>query len=97
MSQVLENLKQIIIQANVSEEDKNDLLVFLPIFPENLIIDLINCFQKQPKLIKEFNANFKSKLQALTGTSEKEWDEIMQKEEDKKISEGEEEDVMEEE
>jgi hypothetical protein len=87
MSQALENLKQIIIQANVSEEDKNDLLVFLPIFPKDVIEGLTKYFQKEPKLITEFNKDFKSRLKALAGTNEKDWDEIIKKEEAKEFSE----------
>jgi len=81
MSQALENLKQVIIQANVSEEDKNDLLVFLPIFPTDVIEELTNCFSKEPKLIIEFNKDFKSRLKTITGATEKDWDEIIRKEE----------------
>ncbi|MFH1837993.1 MAG: hypothetical protein ABH808_00630 [Candidatus Kuenenbacteria bacterium] len=81
MSQALENLKQTVIQANVSEEDKNDLLVFLPIFPADIIEKLTKYFQKEPKLIMEFNKDFKSRLRALTGTTEKDWDRIIKEEE----------------
>ncbi|PKL72435.1 hypothetical protein CVV26_01555 [Candidatus Kuenenbacteria bacterium HGW-Kuenenbacteria-1] len=81
MSQALENLKQIIIQTNVSEEDKNDILVFLPIFPKEVIETLTEYFLKEPKLIIEFNKNFKSKLKVLTGMNDDEFDKAIRKEE----------------
>ncbi|MEK9130284.1 MAG: hypothetical protein AAB526_02710 [Patescibacteria group bacterium] len=80
MSQALENLRQIIIGANVSEEDKNDLLVFLPIFPNETIESLTKHFQKNSKAIKEFNLNFRNRLKVLVGIKDDELDEKMKKE-----------------
>ncbi|MBI4653219.1 hypothetical protein HY750_03120 [Candidatus Kuenenbacteria bacterium] len=87
MSQALENLKQIVIQANISEEDKNDLLVFLPIFPKDIIEGLTKYFLKEPKLITEFNKDFKGRLKALAGIEDKEVDKMITKEEAEEFSE----------
>lgn len=98
MSQVLEDLKQIVSSSNISPGEQNDLLVFLPILPKNLINDLCKIFQKDPEKLKSFNSHFKAKIKALTGKSDEEWDEIIKKEaeeagelpiEEKEIEEGE--------
>jgi Skp family chaperone for outer membrane proteins len=80
MSQALESLKELISKSDLSPEDKNDLLVFLPIFEDQVIERLNNLFQEHPEEIANFNGNFKTKIKALTGKSDEEWDEIIRKE-----------------
>ena len=65
MTKVLDKLSQIISNSSISLNDQNDLLVFLPILPEKLLKDLVELFEKNPKLIVEFNKNFKAKLNVL--------------------------------
>lgn len=79
MSVALENIKQIISNSDISPEEQNDLLVFLPVLPEKVLEDLNDILQKNPEWLKEFNGNFKAKLKALTGQTD-EWDEIIKKE-----------------
>ena len=85
MSQILDKLKELITQSEISPEDQNDLLVFLPILPEETIANLVKVFKEFPEKIKEFNSNFKSKVQAITGGNDEEWNKII--EEEKKIEE----------
>lgn len=80
MSQVLEEIKQIILSSDIDPQEQNDLLVFLPILPENTINDLCKIFQKDPDKLKEFNNNFKSKIRALIATKEDEIDEAIRQE-----------------
>ena len=80
MSQTLETIKQIILSSDIKPEDQNDLLVFLPILPENLINDLSKIFQKDSDKLKEFNDNFRGKIRALIATKEDEIDEAIRQE-----------------
>jgi len=80
MSKALENLKETFSKSNLSPEDQNDLLVFLPILPEHVLEELNKIFEENPDLIEEFNANFKAKFNALTGQGDKSWDEIIAEE-----------------
>ena len=81
MSQILDKLREIITQSEISPEDQNDLLVFLPILPEDTIGNLVKIFEENPEKIKEFNGNFKSKVQAITGGNDEEWNKIIEEEE----------------
>ncbi|TSC95750.1 MAG: hypothetical protein Athens101410_337 [Parcubacteria group bacterium Athens1014_10] len=81
MSRLLEELRQILNQSEISLEDQNDLLIFLPILPKDSLEKLIKVFQKDSELIKEFNQNFKSKLKALVGKDTEEWDDVIEQEE----------------
>jgi len=65
MSKALDTLSQLISNAPLSLDDQNNLLIFLPILPEELVKDLVKLFQEKPKLIIEFNENFKAKLNIL--------------------------------
>jgi len=83
MSRLLEELRKILSQSEISLEDQNDLLVFLPILPQESLKKLINLFQKNIDAIKEFNQNFKSKLKVLAGKGDEEWDKVVKEEEEK--------------
>ena len=72
MSKILDELREIITKSEILPEDQNDLLVFLPILPEETIENLIKVFKEEPEKIEEFNANFKSKVQAITGGEDEE-------------------------
>ena|SRR3989338_6145955 len=61
----LNRIQQTIIASNINPQDQNDLLVFLPALPEKLLEDLAQLFENDPKTIKEFNENFKSKVNIL--------------------------------
>jgi len=65
MSKILEELKNIITNSDLSPTDQNDLLIFLPILPEKALEDLVNIFKKSPKILIAFNEDFKAKLEAL--------------------------------
>jgi hypothetical protein len=65
MSKILEDLKDIVTSSSLSPADQNDLLIFLPVLPEKVLEDLKQIFQKSPKMLKAFNDDFKSKLEAL--------------------------------
>ena len=81
MSEVLEKLRQLITSSSLSLGDQNDLLVFLPILPEESLNDLYEIFKKKPKLLKEFNKNFKARLKALIDGKD-EWDRMIEREEE---------------
>lgn len=81
MSTILDELREIITASEIPIEDQNDLLVFLPILPEGTIENLIKVFKEDPEKIGEFNTNFKSKVQAITGGNDAEWSKIIEEEE----------------
>jgi len=82
MSKVLEQLLEVITASNkISPNDQNDLLVFLPALPEQALEDLLMLFQKDPKLLKEFNEDFKARLNILINGRNK-WDKLIAKEEE---------------
>ena len=82
----LEELQKILSQSEISLEDQNDLLVFLPILPKDSLEKLIKVFEKDPEIIKEFNKNFKSKLKVLIGKDSEEWNNVIE-EQEKEIEE----------
>jgi len=65
MAKVLDKLSKLVSNSSIPFNDQNDLLVFLPVLPEKLLQDLVELFEKSPKLINEFNKNFKAKLNVL--------------------------------
>lgn len=65
MSKILEDLKDIITNSNLSPADQNDLLIFLPALPGQALEELKEVFEKSPKSLKAFNDDFKAKLEAL--------------------------------
>ncbi len=82
MSKILDKLRQIIVSSTqISSADQNDLLVFLPILPETALEDLYEIFDKNPKIIKEFNEDFKSRLDILIDGRDK-WDKLIAHEEE---------------
>jgi hypothetical protein len=80
MSKVLQKLREVIASSSISATDQNDLLVFLPILPESALEELFNIFSQDPKKVKEFNDNFKSRLDVLAGGGNK-WDDLIAREE----------------
>jgi len=81
MSEILDKLKEVINSSKLSPDDQNDLLIFLPILPEEAINDLLRLFKKDSKLIKSFNEDFKSRLDILINGQNK-WDKLIAQEED---------------
>jgi len=81
MSAILEKLRQIINSSSLALTDQNDLLIFLPILPEELLTELCKLFEKKPKLIKEFDENFKARLKALIDGRDA-WDKLIAQEEE---------------
>ncbi len=82
MSQTLKQLARIINQSSIPLEDQNDLLIFLPALPEEVLQKLIEIFTRYPKLVKEFNDNFKAKLNVLINGRDK-WEKIIAEEEER--------------
>jgi len=81
MSKVLEKISQIITSSSISSADQNDLLIFLPVLPEEVLEDLCNIFEKDPKIIDDFNENFKARLDILINGRDK-WDKLIAQEEE---------------
>ena len=81
MSKALEQLRQLVTTSSISPADQNDLLIFLPILPEEALEDIIKIFQKNPKLIPDFNEDFKSRLNVLINGRDK-WDKLIAQEEE---------------
>lgn len=81
MSKILEKLREVITSSNkISPDDQNDLLVFLPALPEPALEDLLKLFLKSPKLLKDFNEDFKARLNILINGRDK-WDKLIAQEE----------------
>lgn len=81
MTDVLKNLKNIIGKSELSSEDQNDLLIFLPILPTPVLVELNKVFETKPKLLQEFNENFKAKVAALSGERNGDaWNRIIEQE-----------------
>ncbi|MCH7759177.1 hypothetical protein IID20_02385 [Patescibacteria group bacterium] len=81
MSKSLEKITQIISSSSISPADQNDLLIFLPILPDEVLNDLCNVFEKNSSLIKDFNDNFKARLDILINGRDK-WDKLIAQEEE---------------
>ncbi len=98
MSKTLDTLSQLIRNSSLSLNDQNDLLVFLPALPEQLIEDLVELFRKKPELIIEFNKNFRAKLDILIDGRDRfekliaHEEEMLEQEEEKRLRGGREED-----
>ncbi|MBU4368210.1 hypothetical protein KJ575_00625 [Patescibacteria group bacterium] len=82
MSQVLDKFQNIISESSISLEDQNDILVVLPALPEEAIATLNGIFTREPKMITEFNKSFRAKVRALTNQDDKEWEDILRKEQE---------------
>ena len=80
MSKTLEQLSETITSSTIPLADQNDLLIFLPILPDKVLEDLCQLFQKNKKLVKEFNENFKARLNVLIDGRDK-WDKLISQEE----------------
>lgn len=91
MSQILDEFQRIISESGIPLEDQNDILVVLPALPEEAIATLNDIFTREPKMIPEFNKSFKAKVRALTNQDDKEWEDILRKEQEqlREISGGE--------
>lgn len=81
MAKVLEKLSQLIAQSSIPLSDQNDLLIFLPILPEPVLNKLLEVFQKDPKLIEDFNDNFKAKVNVLINGRDR-WEKLIAQEEE---------------
>lgn len=81
MAKVLDKLSQLIAQSSIPLSDQNDLLIFLPILPEPVLNKLLEVFQKDPKLIEDFNENFKAKVSVLINGRDR-WDKLIAQEEE---------------
>jgi hypothetical protein len=81
MSEVLDKIKEVITSSNLSPDDQNDLLIFLPILPREALEDLLVLFKENPKLIKSFNEDFKARLDILIDGKNK-WDKLIAQEEE---------------
>lgn len=81
MSKILDKLSQLIAQSSIPLSDQNDLLIFLPILPEPVLNKLLEVFQKDLKLIEEFNENFKAKVNVLINGRDR-WEKLIAQEEE---------------
>ncbi len=82
MSELLDKLQEIITSSDkISIDDQNDLFIFLPIFPKEVLGELLRLFLKNPKLIKIFSDDFKARLEILVNGRDK-WDKLIAQEED---------------
>jgi len=82
MSQVLDEFQRIITESSIPAQDQNDILVVLPSLPEEAISAMNKIFKMDPKMVAEFNKSFKAKVRALTNQDDKEWADILQKEQE---------------
>ena len=80
MSKSLDRLNQLIATSRLSLSDQNDLLIFLPVLPEPALDKLVELFDKNKKLLEEFNKNFKSKVNVLIDGRDN-WEKLIEQEE----------------
>jgi hypothetical protein len=76
MSQALNEIQELFSNSEIDPVELNDLLVFLPILPEDVLQKLSEAFQAEPALMKEFVDNFRAKFNALAGKQDKVWEDI---------------------
>ncbi|MDA2922051.1 hypothetical protein MYX07_02160 [Patescibacteria group bacterium AH-259-L07] len=81
MASILEKIRQLIASSKISDVDQNDLLIFLPVFPDEILEDLYKLFQKDPRLVEDFNEDFKAKLNVLIDGRDQ-WERMIAKEEE---------------
>ena len=82
MSELLDKLQETITSSDkISLDDQNDLFIFLPIFPKEVLEELLRLFLKNPKLIKIISDDFKARLEILVNGRDK-WDKLIAQEED---------------
>ncbi|MDD2646549.1 MAG: hypothetical protein PHV78_01295 [Patescibacteria group bacterium] len=81
MSVILDKLSQLVAQSSISPEDQNDLLLFLPVIPEEALQELLEVFQKDPKRLESFEENFKAKVNILINGRDR-WDKLIAAEEE---------------
>lgn len=81
MASILEKIRQLIASSGISDVDQNDLLIFLPVFPDEILEDLYNLFKKDPRLVEDFNEDFKAKLNVLIDGRDQ-WEKMIAKEEE---------------
>lgn len=81
MTKALNKLQQLLVNSSISPADQNDLLIFLPILPKDVLEELINIFEKNPKLIQDFNENFKARLNVLINGRDS-WEKLIAQEEE---------------
>ncbi|MGB9680900.1 MAG: hypothetical protein ACP5IX_00825 [Patescibacteria group bacterium] len=81
MAKILDQLSQLIAQSSIPLSDQNDLLIFLPILPEPVLNKLLEVFQKDLKLIEDFNDNFKAKVNILINGRDR-WEKLVAQEEE---------------
>lgn len=80
MSQALNEIQELFTKSDANPVDLNDMLVFLPILPEEVLQKLAETFVENPETIKDFIANFKSKFNALAGQQNDSWNDIASEE-----------------
>ncbi len=81
MSKTLDKLREVITSSSISPTDQNDLLIFLPILPEEALKEICQIFERRPKLVKEFNEDFKARISVLIDGRDK-WDKLIAQEEE---------------
>jgi hypothetical protein len=81
MSKILDKLSRLISKSSIPLTDQNDLLIFLPILPEPVLAKLLEVFEKNPKLIEDFNENFKAKVNILVNGRDR-WEKLIAREEE---------------
>lgn len=81
MSKTLDKLSQIINNSPISLEDQNDLLLVLPVLPEEALAKLVELFERDPKMLEYFNENFKAKVNVLIDGRDR-WDKLIAQEEE---------------
>jgi hypothetical protein len=81
MSKTLERLSHLINSSSLTLEDQNDLLLVLPVLPEEALDKLVELFEKDPKMLEYFNENFKAKVNILINGRDR-WDKLIAAEEE---------------
>ncbi len=76
-----QKLKLILTESNLSEEEQNNLLVFLSLATDEEMETTVKLFMEDPTLIEKINRNYKEKQEAVKTKDSEKWQKIIEEEE----------------
>ena len=82
MSKSLNEIQELFNQSDADPVIVNDLLVFLPILPEEVLEKLLEAFKADSTTINDFVKNFRAKFEALAGQQSASFEDIEDEEAD---------------
>ncbi len=76
-----QKLKLILTESNLSEEEQNNLLVFLSLATDEELETTVKLFMEDPTLIEKINRNYKEKQKIIKANDSEKWQKIIEEEE----------------